>query len=65
MAKKGPQTKKGKERKAWTGDGRKNTPMEKMEKAGRSGDEAVEKAMKYTDKTVEKTFSGKTKKKRK
>jgi len=32
MAKKEPKTLKGQERKFWTGDGRKSTPMEKVTK---------------------------------
>lgn len=47
MAKKGPKTQKGQERKLMTGDGRKRTP--------------VEKAIKEADKAVKEAVSGKKK----
>ena len=51
MAKKGPKTLKGMERKFWTGDGRKTTPMEK--------------AMKEMKKQAEELLFGKKEKRKK
>lgn len=52
MANKGPQTQKGKERKLSTGDGRKNPPWEKVEKAIRSADDATARVLGSKKKTT-------------
>ena len=53
MVNKGPKTEKGKERKAWTGDGRRRTPDEQIAKMFKDTD----KAMKRTDREVRKFLS--------
>lgn len=59
MAKKEPKTAKGKARKLWTGDGRKRTPAEDMDKAKKD----IGKDMRKTSREISKSMGGSSKKK--
>lgn len=58
MAKKEPKTEKGKKRKLWTGDGRKRTPAEDIDKTFKD----IGKDMRKTSREISKSFSDSKKK---
>ncbi|MFW6145639.1 MAG: hypothetical protein ACOC4Y_02445 [bacterium] len=58
MAKKEPKTEKGKTRKLWTGDGRKRTPAEDIDKAKKD----IGKDMRKTSREISSSLSGLKKK---
>ena len=63
MGDKGPKTKRGKERKTWTGDGRRRTPGEELAKSLDDTDKTLKKiAMGEVNRAMEGAASGKKKK---
>ena len=62
MANKGPKTQKGKERKSWTGDGRRSAPMEKFEKETRVANQSFSQSIKKANEATDRAFGLKKKK---